>query len=405
MKITFLLPAVDVLGDPERAVLHLASELADRHEVSVLSLLKARRRRFAPADPRVPVTFLVEAAGPQRRPVREGGPDAALAAALAARPSEVVEGRRDDAHNRLTDIEAEYALTTLTTDVLVTTTPGLMALAARSAPADTLLVHLEQDASEVAGPAAHEPLLRHTAGFDAVVLPGPRSHEWYAETFGAAAPRLHVVPPSLPEGFRPRSTLRTRIVTLAARLEENAGVAAALAAWARVSPLHPTWTLRILGDGPLGGALRRRRDQLGLHGTVQLVGEATHPAEEWAKASIALSTARSDAVGHSLMEAQAAGVPVVGFDGPGVVRDVVADGRTGLLVPVDDTELLADRLVRLVEDERLRLDLGAAAAERAAGFAPAGATARWEELLTALAAERAGGRRAAARAARAAARA
>ncbi|GGY75656.1 stealth conserved region 3 domain-containing protein [Streptomyces omiyaensis] len=405
MKVTFLLHAADVLGDPERAVLHQASELAARHEVSVLSLFKARRRRFTPYDGRVPVTFLVEGAGPQQRPVREGGPDEALSAALAARPSELVERRWDDGHNRLSDIEAEYALTTLDTDVLVTTTPGLMVLAARFAPAETLLVHLEQRASEVAEATALEPLLRHTAGFDAVVLPGARAHEWYAETFGAAAPRLQVVPPALPEGFRPRSTLQTRIVTLAARLEENSGVDAALGTWARVSPLHPTWTLRILGDGPLGGALRRRRDQLGLHGTVQLVGEATHPAEEWAKASIALTTTRTDAVGYSLMEAQSAGVPVVGFDSPGVLRDVVADGRTGLLVPVDDTELLADRLFRLVQDDRLRLGLGAAAAEEAVRHAPAEATARWEQLLSALAAERAGGGRPAAKAARTAAQA
>ncbi|MFD4390351.1 stealth conserved region 3 domain-containing protein [Streptomyces sp. NPDC058495] len=405
MKVTFLLHAADVLGDAERAVFHQASELAARHEVAVLSLFKARRRRFTPDDPRVPVTFLVEAAGPRQRAGRQDGPDETLAAALAARPSDLVERRWDETHNRLTDIEAEYALRTLAADVLVTTTPGLMALAARCAPADTLLVHLEQRVSRVAEATANEPLLRHTAAFDAVVLAGPRSHEWYAETFGAAAPRLHHVPASLPEGFRPRSTLQTRIVTLAARLEENSGVEAALAAWARVSPLHPTWTLRVLGDGPLGGALRRRRDQLGLHGTVQLVGEATHPAEEWAKASLALSTSRSDAVGFSLMEAQAAGVPVVGFDSPGITRELVADGRTGLLVPADDTGLLAERLLRLIEDAPFRTDLGTAAAERAVGFGPAHATARWEELLTALAAERAAGGRARARAARTAAQA
>ncbi|MFB6896224.1 stealth conserved region 3 domain-containing protein [Streptomyces hydrogenans] len=405
MKVTFLLNAVDVLGDPERAVLHLASELAHRHEAAVLSVFKARRRRFTPYDGRVPVTFLIEAAGPQQRAVRPDGPDEAFSAALAARPSELVERRFDDSFNRLSDIETELALREIETDVLVTTSPGLMALAARFAPADVLLVHLEQRASQVAEATANEPLLRHTAGFDAVVLPGPSSHEWYQETFGAAAPRLQVVPPSLPEGFRPRSTLQTRIVTLAARLEENSGVGTALSAWAHVAPLHPTWTLRILGDGPLGGTLRRRRDQLGLHGSVQLVGEATHPSEEWAKASIALSTAATDAVGFSLMEAQTAGVPVLAHDSPGVVRELIADGRTGLLVPVDDTELLADRLMRLMDDEPLRLGLGAEAAGHAARFAPDEAAARWEELLTGLAADRGTGRRARARAARTAAQA
>ncbi|MFE5964057.1 stealth conserved region 3 domain-containing protein [Streptomyces sp. NPDC056463] len=388
MKVTFLLNAADTMGDAERGVFHQASELAVRHEVGVLSVFKARRRRFTPPDERVAVRFLIEAAGPRQTTTRRGGPDPASAAALAALPSEIVERRWDDTFNRLSDIETELALRSLDTDVLVTTSPALMALAARYAPDSLLLVHQEQRVSELGGPEG-EPLLRHTPRFDAVTFPSPRSYEWFAESFGAGAPRLAVIPPVLGGGFRPRSTLETRIVTLAARLEERAGVAQALNAWALVGPYHPTWTLRILGDGPLSGALRKRRDQLGLHNTVQLVGEATHPAEEWAKASVALATAREDAVGLSLMEAQTAGVPVVAYDCPNAPRDVVMDGHTGLLVTPDDTESLANTLMSVMEDASLRHGLGANAAGYADRFRSTESTARWEELLAALAADRA----------------
>ncbi|MFD5537877.1 stealth conserved region 3 domain-containing protein [Streptomyces sp. NPDC127079] len=400
MRIAFLLTQADVLGGEERAVLGHAGTLADRHEVSVISVFKARRRRFAPPDPRVPVRFLIETL--QHRPVRRSTLDAGTSLALSAVPSEVVERRWDDRFHRLADIELEYALQDADVDVLVTTSPALLAYAARFAPPHVLTVHYELSAPEVAGPAA-EPLLRHITRCDAVALACARSHEWYSETFGAGAPSLVVIPPALAEGFRPRSTLETRMVTLAARLEERSGIADALAAWARVSPLHPTWVLRVVGDGPLGNRLTGHRDQLGLHGTVQFVGEAPPSlAEEWAKASIALSTATEDAVGLALREAQAAGVPVLAYDSPHAPREIVHEGRTGLLTTPGDTEALAAALLDMIENTEMRLGMGNLAAEAALRFR---AGDQWDGLLTTLEADRASGRRAALKAERIAAHA
>ncbi|MEU9978078.1 stealth conserved region 3 domain-containing protein [Streptomyces sp. NPDC051014] len=400
MRIAFLLTQADVLGGEERAVLGHAGALADRHEVSVISVFKARRRRFSAPDPRVPVGFLVEAL--QHRPVRRSTLDEAAGPALSALPSEVVERRWDDRFSRLTDIELEYALQDIDVDVLVTTSPALLACAARFAPPHVLTVHHELGVPETAG-AAVEPLLRHITRCDAVALACARSKEWYTETFGPGAPPLVVIPPALTEGFRPRSTLETRMVTLAARLEERSGIADALTAWARVSPLHPTWVLRILGDGPLGSRLTGRRDQLGLHGTVQFVGEAPAGlAEEWAKAGIALSTATEDAVGLALREAQAAGVPVLAYDSPHAPREIVHEGRTGLLTTPGDTDALAGALLSLIEDADTRHGMGRLAAEAALRFFPGD---RWDTLFAALEADRADGRRAALKAERTAAHA
>ncbi|MFC3574730.1 stealth conserved region 3 domain-containing protein [Streptomyces yaanensis] len=400
MRVAFLLAQADVLGDAERAVFGHATELADRHDVRIISVFKARRRRFAPPDPRVPVTFLIES--PQSRAVRRSGLDAAASAALTALPSEIVERRWDDRFNRLADIELEYLLHDIDVDVLVTTSPALLAYAARFAPPDVMTVHHELRVPEVAGPAV-EPLLRHITRCDAVTLPCARSQEWFTETFGPGTPPLAVVPPALAEGFRPRSTLETRMVTLVARLEETSGVAQALAAWAQVSPLHPTWTLRVIGDGPLGRSLTGRRDQLGLHSSVQFVGEAPPVlAEEWAKASIALSTAREDALGLSLREAQAAGVPVVAYDCPNAPREVVYEGHTGLLATPDDTDALVAALLNMMENAEMRWSMGNAAVEAAQRFRP---TDQWDQLFAALDADRAAGRRAELKAERVAAHA
>ncbi len=62
------------------------------------------------------------------------------------------------------------------------------------------------------------------------------------------------------------------MVLLVARLEKQSGVAEALSAWARVLEHRPTWTLRIIGDGPLARSLVGKRDQMALQGSVQFVG-------------------------------------------------------------------------------------------------------------------------------------
>jgi glycosyltransferase involved in cell wall biosynthesis len=61
-----------------------------------------------------------------------------------------------------------------------------------------------------------------------------------------------------------------------------------------------------------------------------------------------------------LIEAMAAGVPVVATDAPGI-RDVVRGGETGLLVPISSPSALAGAIRRLLEDESLRQSLTAAA--------------------------------------------
>ncbi|MFD8915325.1 stealth conserved region 3 domain-containing protein [Streptomyces sp. NPDC059575] len=398
MKVAFLLTCADVLGEAERAVFGQAVALSGRQDVRIISVFKERRRRFESPDPRVDVGFLIESL--QSRAVRRSGLAPEAEAALIALPSDVVERRWDDRFNRLADIELEYALQDIDVDVLITTSPALLAYAARFAPPRVMTVHYALRAPDGEG-SASEPLLQHVPRCDAVALPAAPSQQWFTETFGSGVPPLTVVRPVIADGFRPGSTLETRMVTMVGRLEERSGIAQALAAWARISPLHPTWTLRVIGDGPLERELKGRRDQLGLHSSVQFVGEASSDlSEEWAKASIALSTADEDVLGLFLMEAQTAGVPVVAHDCPNAPREVVKDGRTGLLVTPGDTDALTAALLHLIENPEIRRTMGAAAAETRADFRP---TRRWDRLFAGLEEDRASGRRAVRKAERVAA--
>jgi glycosyltransferase involved in cell wall biosynthesis len=84
----------------------------------------------------------------------------------------------------------------------------------------------------------------------------------------------------------------------------------------------------------------------------------------WARAHIAVLPSRREGLPKSLLEAAACGRPMVATDVPGC-REIVISGQTGLLVPVDNSERLADALETLVTSPELRVRYGTAARNRA----------------------------------------
>ena len=86
-----------------------------------------------------------------------------------------------------------------------------------------------------------------------------------------------------------------------------------------------------------------------------------------------------------LLEAMAAGLPVVAFDCPTGPAEVLEGGRSGVLVPNGDTRALSDGILRVVSDPRERSRLADAAATRVRDFEPRLTALRWERLFEELA--------------------
>ena len=91
------------------------------------------------------------------------------------------------------------------------------------------------------------------------------------------------------------------------------------------------------------------------------LGHVTDVREVWRQAHFAVQPSRGgEGLPKSLLEAAACGRAMVATDVPGC-REIAIEGETGLLVPVDDAEALADAMARLAEDADLRARFGAAA--------------------------------------------
>ncbi len=99
-------------------------------------------------------------------------------------------------------------------------------------------------------------------------------------------------------------------------------------------------------------------------GIVEIAGASDDITGEYSRAHIAVLPSYREGLPKSLLEAAAAGLPIVATDVPGC-REVCEHEKTGLLVPVRTSEPLADALQELAEDKALRYSYGKAARELA----------------------------------------
>jgi len=108
--------------------------------------------------------------------------------------------------------------------------------------------------------------------------------------------------------------------------------------------------------------LRARVHELGLSSAVRFTGKIPHSEAmaELRAADVLAHPSRIDNCPVVVQEAMGLGIPVVATD-VGGIREVIDDGRTGLLVPPADVEQLTRALRRVLCDDDVRRDMGAAA--------------------------------------------
>src|SRR5581483_1824918 len=118
------------------------------------------------------------------------------------------------------------------------------------------------------------------------------------------------------------------------RLAQQKGLDTAIRALAAV----PGATLLVLGEGPERAALESLASSLGVR--VLLPGRVGDVAALYRRADLLVHPARWEGFGLAMLEAMLAGKPVVAARA-GSAPELVVDGQTGLLVPVDDARALA----------------------------------------------------------------
>jgi glycosyltransferase involved in cell wall biosynthesis len=147
------------------------------------------------------------------------------------------------------------------------------------------------------------------------------------------------------------------VIIQVARLDYLKDHAAAVRTMHRLASSTPRARLLLVGEGPERGKIEALVRELGLEGHVRFLGLRQDVARLLPAADVFLLTSISEGIPLTVIEAMAAGLPVVSTR-VGGLAEVVEEGATGLLAPAGDDAALAAHLHRLVEDAELRRRLG-----------------------------------------------
>ncbi|MFQ5932415.1 MAG: glycosyltransferase, partial [Nitrospiraceae bacterium] len=149
-----------------------------------------------------------------------------------------------------------------------------------------------------------------------------------------------------------------RLVGLISYLRAYKGHEYFIEAAARVLTREKDVTFLIVGEGPEEQRIRVRIARLGLAEQVRLLGYRADLLDVFRSLDLfVIPTVEADTIPQVLMQALALALPVVSTT-VGSIPDVIRDHQTGFLVPPRHAEALAERIMNLLADPRLREELG-----------------------------------------------
>ena len=213
-------------------------------------------------------------------------------------------------------------------------------------------------------------LARHT---DRIVANGHAVRDFYV-AHGLAAEKFAVIPNGIPPA-EPTSLGRadllaelglptgSKLIGAVSRLSPQKRVKELIWAAMQMSHLRDDVHLVIVGDGPLRSALERYARLTGVEDRVHFLGARLDVPRLLPHFDLFWLASGYEGQSNSLMEAMAAGVPVVATDIP-ANRELVVPDQTGYLVPLDSRSAFARRSLPILEDAELGRRLGGAGRER-----------------------------------------
>ncbi len=152
-------------------------------------------------------------------------------------------------------------------------------------------------------------------------------------------------------------------------------------AWAKVEKQRPDWTLDIYGQGNQA-PYRELMQELGVNESrCRLHGSITEVKNIYQGGSIFTLPSRFEGFGLVIIEAMACGVPVVVFDCENGPRNIITNNQDGILVKPFDVDAYADSLLRLIQDDQLRSQMGKRAYESSQRYFIENIAMQWEHLF------------------------
>ena len=193
--------------------------------------------------------------------------------------------------------------------------------------------------------------------------------------------------PVPPEGDIARPSIagdsgRFRLLSVG-RLCNQKNYASLIAAFDNLAPRFPEWDLALVGNGEISAELESTVADMGLRDRVHLPGAVTDVSQWYTTSHLFCLPSRWEGFPNALAEALAHGLPAVGYAGCAGVRDLIVDGKNGLLANGNgDTVNLEEALAILMGNAEMRAVMGTASVEGVKQYHPDNVFSLWETMLS-----------------------
>ena len=151
--------------------------------------------------------------------------------------------------------------------------------------------------------------------------------------------------------------------------------------WSILNKKHTDCKLWIYGSGELQDALELLISKLHLTKTIKIFSPTKQIGSIYLQGSILLMSSRYEGLPMVLLEAHSYGLPVVSFECKCGPKDVIQDGINGFLIPNNNLELFADKIMLLIENQSMREQMGKAAYQSAQLYTEEKIMSRWIDLF------------------------
>ncbi|MVZ60981.1 glycosyltransferase family 4 protein [Sphingobacterium humi] len=180
------------------------------------------------------------------------------------------------------------------------------------------------------------------------------------------------------------SNLQQKHAIAVGRFDYQKGFDELIDTWKIVNLSHPDWVLDIYGHGPLLQSYIQRIKAYGLENVIILHEPVKDIRNAYLNKSMVVMTSRYEGFGMVLIEAQVCGLPLLAYACKCGPRDIIEEGKNGMLFPVGDINGLAKGIISLIENKELRKTMGKEAKLMASNFSEDKVMHLWMKLFDGL---------------------
>lgn len=357
MVVRFVAYNIYGMGGTVRTVANTANYLADNgYKVEIISLRKTSNKPLFNLNKNIKLYPLIDITKSRRV---ESSRKEYVKKILSNIPGVIFDKNEDLYHmtNLLMDIKLYRKLKRIKNGVLITTIPSLNVLSSRCVNENVIKIGQEHRTYEVHNKSIQKKIRKYYRDLDAIACLTNKDTENYKRIIGTDT-RIEKIENATDIQYQ-TSTLKNKVIISAGRFSEEKGFDLLIESFEKAinRSRDKSWILKIYGNGPLKLKYQNIIDEKGLRDKIKILPTSSTLVDEIKESSIYALSSRSESFGMVIIESMSVGVPCISFkcDGP---KEVIEDGKFGVLVENENTDEFSEKLVGLMNDFDKRKELG-----------------------------------------------